>query len=104
MLRPTDVHPITEFKRSTPEFVKRLRATGLPEVLTIDGRGELVVQHAAAYERLLAIVERAETVAGVRRGLLDLQNGRTMSLDEFERRLRQRPGAAAVSVAKRRKR
>ena len=59
MLRPTDVHPITEFKRSTPEFVKRLRATGLPEVLTIDGRGELVVQHAAAYERLLAIVERA---------------------------------------------
>jgi len=90
MLRPTDVHPITEFKRSTPEFVKRLRATGLPEVLTIDGRGELVVQHAAAYERLLAIVERAEAVAGVRRGLLDLQNGRTMSLDEFERRLRQR--------------
>jgi hypothetical protein len=59
-----------------------------PEVLTIDGCGEIVVQHAAAYERLLAIVERAEAVAGVRRGLLDLHEGRTMSLDEFERRLR----------------
>lgn len=90
MLRPTGVHPITEFKRSTPEFVRRLRATGQPEVLTIDGRGEIVVQHAAAYERLLEIVERAEAVAGVRRGLLDMEHGRTMSLDEFERRLRRR--------------
>lgn len=88
MLKPTDVHPITEFKRNTPEFVKRLRATGQPEVLTIDGRGEIVVQHAAAYERLLAIVERAEAVAGVRRGLLDLHSTRTVNLDEFERRLR----------------
>jgi hypothetical protein len=67
MLKPTDVHPITECKRSTPEFVKRLRATGQPDVLAIDGRGEIVVQHAAAYERLLAIVERAEAVAGVRK-------------------------------------
>ena len=90
MLRLTDVHPITEFKRSTPEFVKRLRETGQPEVLTIDGRGEIVVQHAVAYQRLLDLVERAEAIAGVRRGLLDVQTGRTMSLDEFEVRLRKR--------------
>ena len=94
MLKPTDVHPITEFKRCTPEFVKRLRETGRPEVLTIDGRGELIVQHAVAYQRLVELVERAEALAGVRRGLEDIHTGRTMTLDEFEGRLRKRLRAA----------
>lgn len=74
--------------------MKRLRATGQSEVLTIDGRGEIVVPHAAAYERLLEIVERAEAATGVRRGLLDMKHGRTMSLEEFEGRLRRRTGGS----------
>ncbi|MFY9342852.1 MAG: type II toxin-antitoxin system Phd/YefM family antitoxin [Planctomycetota bacterium] len=90
MLKPTDVHPITEFKRSTPEFVKRLRATGRPEVLTVDGRGEIVVQAADAYERLLEMVECAEAIAGIRRGMEDVRAGRTMTLEQFEERLRKR--------------
>jgi PHD/YefM family antitoxin component YafN of YafNO toxin-antitoxin module len=90
MLKPTDVHPITEFKRATPEFVKRLRETGRPEVLTIDGRGEIVIQHAAAYQRLVEMVECVEAIAGIRRGLEDVRTGKAMSLDEFEVRLRRR--------------
>lgn len=95
MIQPTNVSPITDFKRNTPDFVKRLKKSGLPEVLTIDGRGELVVQDATAYQRLLDIVERAEAVAGIRRGLADLESGRTMSLDEFEARLRKRMKAVS---------
>ena len=90
MIQPTNISPITDFKRNTPDFVKRLKKSGLPEVLTIDGRGALVVQDATAYQRLLDIVERAEAVAGIRRGLADLESGRTMSLEEFEERLRRR--------------
>lgn len=93
MIQATSVHPITEFKRCTPEFVKRLRATGLPELLTIDGRGEIVVQHAGAYQRLVDLVELAEAAVGIRRGLRDAKAGRVMDLDEFERRLRKRIGA-----------
>lgn len=84
MIRPTNVSPITDFKRNTPDFVKRLKASGLPEVLTIEGRGELVVQDAAAYQRLLEVVERAEAMAGIRRGLADVEAGRHVSLAEFE--------------------
>lgn len=90
MIQPTNVNPLTAFKRRTPEFVKRLKKTGLPEVLTIEGRGELVVQDAAAYQKLLDIVDRAEAVLGIRRGLEDMKEGRTMTLDEFGSRLRAR--------------
>lgn len=90
MIQPTRINPLTAFKRKTPEFVKRLKRTGLPEVLTIEGRGELVVQDAAAYQRLLDLVDRAEAILGIRRGLEDAREGRTMTIDEFGSRLRGR--------------
>lgn len=90
MIDPTAIHPITDFKRNTPEFVKRLKESGLPEVLTIEGRGELVVQDAAAYQRLLKLVDRAEAVEGIRRGLADVDAGRHVSLDEFEDAMRKK--------------
>lgn len=88
MIRPTSVHPITEFKRSTPAFLARLHKTGLPEVLTVDGRGEVVIQDAAAYERMLERVVQAEAILGIQRGLEDEQAGRTMSLQQAGQKLR----------------
>lgn len=49
----TDIHPLTDFKRKTPEFRRRLRSSNRPIVLTVDGRPELVVQSAEAYQALL---------------------------------------------------
>jgi predicted transcriptional regulator len=93
MIQPTSIHPITEFKRNTPEFLKRLRQTGLPEVLTIEGRGEIVVQEAAAYQRLVEAVDRAEALHGIRQGLADIDAGRLTTLDDFERKLRRKSNA-----------
>jgi len=90
MIQPTNISPLTAFKRRTPEFVKRLKKTGLPEVLTIEGRGELIVQDAAAYQKLLDVVDRPEAILGIRRGLEDAKAGRTMTLEEFGSRLRRR--------------
>jgi hypothetical protein len=40
----------------------RIKLSGRREVLTINGKAELVVQDAAAYQRLLEAVERAGEV------------------------------------------
>lgn len=53
MLDVRKVHPLDHFKRQTAEFRERLKATGQPEVLTVDGRAELVVQDAGAYQDLV---------------------------------------------------
>ena len=90
MIDLNNIHPLTEFKRKTTEFRKRLRATGLPAVLTVEGRPEIVVQDAAAYQRLLEMIEDAETLAGVRAGLKDMARGRTRSLESFDRDFRRR--------------
>ena len=58
MLDVRNVHPLDHFKRQTAVFRERLKATGQPEVLTVDGRAELVVQDAAAYQELVRELER----------------------------------------------
>lgn len=50
-------------------MLEQLRKTGRPMVLTLNGRAEVVVQGASAYQDLLDYVRRLEAVAGVRREL-----------------------------------
>jgi PHD/YefM family antitoxin component YafN of YafNO toxin-antitoxin module len=60
MIKIEDILSLTEFHRRTREHIARLRATGRPEVLTINGRAELVVQDASAYQHLLERLKRYE--------------------------------------------
>jgi hypothetical protein len=53
MIKLQDISSLTEFHRHSREHIKRLRATSRPAVLTINGRTELVVQHAIAYQKPL---------------------------------------------------
>lgn len=89
-----DIHPLTEFKRNTPEFLRQLRETGQPMVLTINGKAEIVVQDAKSYQRLLALADRLATIEAVREGLASIQRGEGRSIDdvftELEKELRAR--------------
>jgi prevent-host-death family protein len=48
-----DIHSLTEFKRRTAEFVKQVKATKAPLVLTVNGRAEVIVLDAESYQLLL---------------------------------------------------
>jgi prevent-host-death family protein len=90
MIDLKEIHPLTDFQRNTKAHLKRLKKTGKPQVLTVNGRAEIVVQDADAYQKLLESVDRAEALEGIRRGLEDVKAGRTRPLadaiDELGRR------------------
>ena len=77
MINTTDIHSITDFQRNVKAHLKYLKETGRPEVLTVNGKAALIVQDAASYQRLIDLVERAEAVGGIQRGLDDVKHGRT---------------------------
>ncbi len=77
-----DIHSLTDFKKNTPEFLKQLKETGEPVVLTINGRAELVVQDAAAYQKLRESTEEARVLEGIQRGLEDMRAGRGRPAEE----------------------
>ena len=80
MIDLNEIHPLTDFQRNTRAHLKRLKKTGKPQVLTVNGRAEVVVQDADAYQKLLQAVDRAEALEGIRRGLDDVKAGRTRPL------------------------
>ena len=57
-------------------------------MLTINGKAELVVQDAESYQELLDRLERAEAIAGIRRGLESMKRAEGIPLEEAEPDLR----------------
>ncbi|MBL8820824.1 MAG: type II toxin-antitoxin system Phd/YefM family antitoxin, partial [Planctomyces sp.] len=47
------IDSLTNFKRQTAEYLSRLHKTGEPVVLTVNGKAEVVVQDAEAYQKLV---------------------------------------------------
>ena len=90
MFRTHDIHSLTDFQRNTREHIERLKETGRPSVLTVNGRAEVVVQSAEAYQALLDALERAETIAGVLKGLQEMRRGEGIPLDEAFEQIRAR--------------
>ena len=76
----TDIHSLTDFQRNVKAHLKHLKETGRPEGLTITGKAAVVVQYAESYQRLLELVDQAEAVEGIQRGLDDVTRGRTRSM------------------------
>ena len=92
MIQPSDIYSLTEFKRDSKALLERLEASGRPQVLTVDGRAKAVVMGIEAYERITALVDQAETLEGIRKGLADMKAGRTLSLAQAEAKLRKHLG------------
>jgi prevent-host-death family protein len=84
-----DIRSLSDFKRNTSELLDRLKKTGSPLVLTINGKAEVIVQDAEAYQALL---ERVETIEGIQRGLADVRAGRTKPARKVFDQLRRRYG------------
>jgi len=85
-----DIHSLTEFKRDSSRFLKRLKKTGHPVVLTVNGKAELVVHDAASYQKLLDALDRAEAIEGIRRGLEQMEAGLGRPAEEFFEEMRQK--------------
>jgi len=90
MISLKDIESLTAFKRNTTEYVKKIKKSGNPLVLTVNGKAEIIVQDAESYQRMLELLDRAETIEAVREGLESARQGKTMSLDEFDKEMRKK--------------
>ena len=90
MVHLEDIHSLTDFQRNTKEYIQRLKETGRPEVLTVNGKAEIVVQDAASYQKLLELIDRVEAIEGIQKGLESMQRGEGQPAQEVFTRLRKK--------------
>lgn len=87
MIRMNHIDSLTAFKRNTAEYVKRIKKSGTPLVLTVNGKAEMIVQDIASYQRMLELLDRAEAIEAVREGMESVKQGKTMSLEHFDKQM-----------------
>jgi PHD/YefM family antitoxin component YafN of YafNO toxin-antitoxin module len=111
MFRSDDIHPVTDFVRNHRRHQEQLRATGRPELLTINGTPELVIQDVRAYERdaeeaqrireenreLRERLEELETLLALDEAYAEMERGEGRPMEEALPALRERLGIGAPS-------
>ena len=92
MIQPAEIGSLTDFTRSSAEAIKRLKATGQPLVLTVDGRPEAAVLDVESYQRLFELADRADAIRGIREGLESAAQGEGLSVEEAYAKIRAKYG------------
>jgi prevent-host-death family protein len=77
-----DIQSLTTFRRRSGDFMKQLKKSKRPVVLTVKGKAAAIVQDAEAYQRLLDIAASADAEEGIRQGLDDVAHERTRPAKE----------------------
>lgn len=77
-----DIQSLSVFKRDSAKFLKQMKETGEPLVLTVNGKPAAVVLDPVDFE-MIQERERLETIAAVKRGIADFEAGRVMEAEEF---------------------
>jgi prevent-host-death family protein len=79
----SEIQSLTTFRRRSGDFMKQLKTTKRPLLLTVRGKAAAVVQDAEAYQRLRDIAAQADPDEGIRQGLEDAAQGKVRSAKEF---------------------
>ena len=78
-----DIQSLTTFRRKSGAFLKQLKKSKRPVVLTVRGKAAAIVQDAEAYQRLLDIAALADAREGIRQGLEEDKQGKGRDVEEF---------------------
>jgi PHD/YefM family antitoxin component YafN of YafNO toxin-antitoxin module len=84
-----DVDSLSSFKRNTPAFLRRLKKSGRPVVLTINGKPALVVQDPASYQQLLERAQRDKELEITQQSIKEMEAGLGRPAEDMLAEMRQ---------------
>ena len=75
-----DIQSLSTFKRNTNKSIDRMKETGNPLVLTVNGKAEIIVQDAVSYQKLLDSIEELKTIVKQQKSF---QSSDDYTIDDF---------------------
>lgn len=79
-----DIEPLSEFRKKSADFVKRLKKEKQPIVLTQHGKSAAVLMDVSEYERFIKKMEMLEDLLEAKQ---QVEQGKTYTLDEAKKRI-----------------
>jgi len=75
MLDIRQIHSLTDFIRNHKAHLQRLKETHTPEILTVNGKAELVVLDVESFHQLMEKIDQIETIDAIKEGLAAAERG-----------------------------
>ena len=89
MIDVRQIYSLTDFLKNHKVHIAHLKETKTPEVLTVNGRAEVVILDAESYQNLMARMQQMESITAARRLIAqDKQTSEVLTLEEIDRRMR----------------
>ena len=82
-LNLTDIYSLSDFQRNTRDRITKLKESGNPAVLTVNGQAEVVIQSAEAYQKLIEDQQALESIRSIGRGLEQARRKEGRPMREF---------------------
>lgn len=79
-----DIEPLSEFRKKSADFVKRLKKEKQPIVLTQHGKSAAVLMDVSEYERLTKKMEMLEDLLEAKQ---QVEQGKAYKLDDARKRI-----------------
>lgn len=92
MIRPSDIHSITDFQRNTKSYVEQVTQSKNPIAITINGSAQVIVVDAASYQQTMDELEEARFVKAIREGEQAIAEGRVKPVAEAFAEIRAKHG------------
>ncbi len=83
-----DIEPLSEFRKKSADFIKRLKKEKQPIVLTQHGKSAAVLMDVSEYERIAQKMEMLEDLLEAKR---QVDNGNIFKMDEAKERIENQP-------------
>ncbi len=79
-----DIEPLSEFRKKSADFVKRLKKEKQPIILTQHGKSAAVLMDVSEYERFTKKMKMLEDLLEAKQ---QVEQGKTYSMDEAKERI-----------------
>jgi PHD/YefM family antitoxin component YafN of YafNO toxin-antitoxin module len=96
MLDTRQIQPLTDFLRNHKTHLARLKDTRTPEVLTVNGRAEVVVLDADSYQEMVDRLHHLETIAAIQEGIASAERGELKSAEQVLAEMKARQALTLV--------
>ena len=88
MVKLRNIHPLSDFQRNAKSHIARLKKSGEPAILTVNGEAQVVVLSADAYQKLLDECEAVDNLNSIHKGMLEAQRGEGIPANTLIERLK----------------
>lgn len=75
MLVVKEIHSLTDFLRNHRTHVDRIKESHIPEILTVNGKAEVVVLDFESFQEIVAKLNQVETIEAIKEGIAAAKHG-----------------------------